>query len=60
MDIPKSTSDPNAPYQKIYVTLFKAVTAALYMMEDGEFMNARAVLVRTQQETEKLYIDAEQ
>ena len=44
----------------MYMTLFKAVTAALYMMEDGEFMNARAVLVRAQQETETLYIDAEQ
>ena len=52
----KSTPDPNAPYQKMYVTLFKAVTAALYMMEDGEFMNARALLVRAQQETEDLYI----
>lgn len=60
MDIPKSAPDPNTPYQKMYVTLFKAVTAALYMMEDGEFMNARAVLVLAQQETEKLYIDAEQ
>ena len=56
----RSKPDPNAPYQKMYVTLFKAVTAALYMMEDGEFMNARAVLVRAQQETETLYIDAEQ
>ncbi len=52
--------DPNAPYQKMYVTLFKAATAALYMMEKGEFMNARAVLIRAQQETEQLYIDSEQ
>lgn len=44
----------------MYVTLFKAATAALYMMEKGEFMNARAVLIRAQQETEQLYIDAEQ
>lgn len=51
---------PHAPYQKMYVTLFKAVTAALYMMEDNEIMKARAVLVRAQQETEELYIDAEQ
>ena len=44
----------------MYVTLFKAVTAALCMMEDGELMKARGVLVRAQQETEGLYIDAEQ
>lgn len=57
MEIQKPGPDPNAPYQKMYVALFKAVTAALCMMEDGEFMNARALLVRTQQATEKLYID---
>lgn len=49
--------DPHASYQKMYVTLFKAITAALYMMEDGEIMNARAVLVRAQQKTEDLYIE---
>ena len=38
--------DPRAPYQQMYVTLFKAVTAALYMLEDGEIMKARAILVR--------------
>lgn len=60
MDIPTLKPDPHAPYQKMYVTLFKAVTAALCMMEDGELMKARGVLVRAQQETEGLYIDAEQ
>lgn len=59
MNIPNSPPDPNAPYQKMYVTLFKAVTAALYMMEDGEFMKARAVLIRAQQETEELYIEGD-
>lgn len=58
MDIKKIAPDPNAPYQKMYVTLFKAITAALYMMEDGEVMKARGVLVRAQQETEELYIEA--
>ena len=60
MEILKPGPDPNAPYQKMYVTLFKAVTAALYMMEDNEFVKARAVLIRAQQQTEELYIDAEQ
>lgn len=58
MDIPKSKPDPYAPYQKMYTTLFKAITAALYMMEDGEVMKARGLLVRAQQETEKLYVEA--
>ena len=51
---------PNAPYQKMYATLFNAATAALYMMEKGEFMGAREVLIHAQQETEQLYIDAQQ
>lgn len=51
-----SELNPDIPYQKMYVTLFKAVTAALYMMEDNEIIKARAVLVRAQQETEELYI----
>ena len=52
MDFSKPGPDPNALYQKMYVTLFKAVTAALWMMK------ARGVLVRAQQETEELYIEA--
>lgn len=58
MEFSKLGPDPNAPYQEMYVTLFKAVTAALCMMEDGEIMKARAILVRAQQKTEDLYIDA--
>lgn len=58
MGIEKIAPDPKAPYQQMYVTLFKAVTAALYMMEDGEVLKARGVLVRAQQETEELYIEA--
>ena len=57
MEIQQPKPDPNAPYLKMYTTLFKAVTAALRMMEDGEFMNARTLLVRAQQATEKLYIE---
>lgn len=48
--------NPDIPYQKMYVTLFKAVTAALGMMEDGEFVKAHVLLIRAQQETEELYI----
>ena len=52
MEFLKPIPDPSAPYQEMYVTLFKAVTAALWMMK------ARGVLVRAQQETEELYIEA--
>lgn len=57
MNIPKQPPDPHAPYQEMYVTLFKAVTAALYMMDGGEFIKARSVLERAQQTTEDLYIE---
>ena len=59
MEFQRPGPDPNAPYSKMYVTLFKAITAALYMMEDGEFIKARAVLIRAQQEAEELYIQGE-
>ena len=55
----KPGPDPKAPYQEMYVTLFKAVTAALCMMEDGEIMKARAMLVRAQHKAEDLYIEAD-
>lgn len=48
--------NPDIPYQKMYVTLFKAVTAALNMMEGSEWIKARALLIQAQQETEELYI----
>lgn len=60
MDFQKPVPDPAVPYQNMYVTLFKAVTAALYMMEDGEFMKARAALVRAQQKTEQLYMERQE
>lgn len=60
MEFSKLGADPNAPYQEMYIKLFKAVTAALWMMEDGEVMKARGVLVRAQQETEELYISGEE
>lgn len=60
MEIPKPAPNPAVPYQKMYVTLFKAITAALYMMEDNEIMKARALLIRAQQKTEHLYIEADE
>lgn len=57
MEIKGMSPDPHAPYQKMYVTLFNAVTTALNMMEDGEFMKARSALIKAQQATEELYIE---
>lgn len=44
------------PYQKMYTTLFNAITDALNLLEDGDLWDARAVLRRAQQATEELYI----
>lgn len=50
-------SDPSVPYQKMYVTLFRAITTALDMMEDGEVIKARILLIQAQRATEELYIE---
>ena len=47
-------------YQKMYTTLFNAVTDALEMMEDHEFEAAHLKLIAAQRETEEQYISAEQ
>ena len=59
MEFPKLGPDPKAPYQKMYVKLFKGITGALELMDKGEFMLARGLLVRAQQEAEELYIEAD-
>ena len=43
-------------YKQMYVTLFKAVTAALYMIEDNEIMKARALMMWAPQAPEDRYI----
>lgn len=60
MDFQKLGPGPNVPYQKMYVTLFKAVTAALNMMEGSEWIKARALLIKAQQETEELYMEGDE
>lgn len=57
MKIQKIGPAPDAPYQEMYLTLFRAVTAALGMMENGEFVKAHVLLIRAQQETEELYME---
>ena len=48
-----------ADYKEMYLRLFRAVTKAIGLMEGGELMKARAMLIRAQQETEELYIEGE-
>ena len=60
MEFQKLPPDPHTPYQKMYATLFKAVTAALRMMEQKEFLLARSILVEAQQATEELYIEGDE
>ena len=45
-----------ADYQEMYLTLFRAVTKAIELLDGNEAARARALLVRAQQEAEELYI----
>ena len=49
---------PGVPYQKMYYTLFNAVTDALRFMENGNSAGAAALLKRAQRSTEDQYINA--
>lgn len=44
-------------YQKMYYTLFNAITDALALMERGDAAKAKLLLERAQQEGEELYIE---
>ena len=46
-------------YQKMYTTLFNAMTDAIENIEKLNFGEARELLIQAQQKTEELYIDAE-
>ena len=45
-------------YQKMYTTLFNAVTDALKKMEVQNYGNAKAQLISAQQKAEEIYITA--
>ena len=45
-------------YQKMYTTLFNAVTDALELMEGRKFEAARLKLMAAQRKTEEIYISA--
>ena len=44
------------PYQKMYATLFNAITDALRLIDEGDLTGAKILLKRAQQATEELYI----
>lgn len=46
-------------YQKLYTTLFNAITDALEQIDQLEIARAKQLLMQAQQETEQLYMDAE-
>ena len=45
-------------YQKMYTTLFNAITDALEAMEKQNVGIARELLIRAQQKTEEEYMDS--
>ena len=47
-------------YQKMYYTLFNAITDALAAMEQQNYGQARALLVDAQQQSEELFMDGEE
>ena len=46
-------------YQKMYTTLFNAMTDAIENIEELNYGTAKEILIQAQQKTEELYIDAE-
>ena len=48
-----------ANYEKMYSTLFNAITDALEQIEQQNFGSAKDLLIAAQQKTEEIYITAE-
>ena len=46
-------------YQKMYTILFNAITDAIENIQQRNYGNAEELLVRAQQTTEDIYIEAE-
>ena len=47
-------------YQKMYTTLFNAITDAIESIRLGSYDSAEDILIHAQQQTEELYIAAEE
>ena len=45
-------------YKKLYFHLFNAVSDALQAIEQQNYWQASAILIAAQQETEEMYMDA--
>ena len=45
-------------YQKMYITLFNAITDAIENIENLNYGTAKKLLIQAQQKTEDLYIEA--
>lgn len=58
MDVIKLIPDPGAPYQKMYTILFNTITDAVGLLDENEVMKAQTILMQAQQDTEELYISA--
>ena len=46
-------------YKKLYFHLFNAVTDAVEDIRNGDWVAARDILIRAQQETEEMYLEEE-
>ena len=46
-------------YQKMYSTLFNAITDALTQIENQNYGDARSTLIAAQQKAEEMYITAQ-
>ena len=47
------------PYRKMYLCLFNAITDALRELEKENLLSARSILQFAQQQTEEMFISAE-
>ena len=45
-------------YKQLYYRLFNALTDAIECIETNDMIRARDILIRAQQETEEIYMDA--
>ena len=47
-------------YQKMYITLFNAITDAIESLQQDNYGTAKEVLIQAQQDAEELYISDEE
>ena len=47
-------------FEEMYYTLFRAITKAIESIDDANYGTARDLLIQAQQQTEEVYISAEE